>query len=93
MLQLWEDVWKALLRVQPAFQGTIGGPKAPWRIHPKNFKDPGECEPLPGNINLSPAWFQQAHDVSNPITGAIAIVSQQVVSKSSLGNIGPSEAS
>jgi len=59
MLQLWEDVWKALLRVQPAFQGTIGGPKASWRIHPKNFKDPGECEPLPGNINLSPAWFQQ----------------------------------
>ncbi|KAF8226349.1 hypothetical protein L208DRAFT_1302482, partial [Tricholoma matsutake] len=28
------------------------------------FKQPGECQPHPGNLNLSLAWFQQAHDTA-----------------------------
>ena len=59
-----EHIWAALSVVQPAFLGTIGKIDAPWRINPENFKSKGTCEPLPGNLNFSPAWFQQAHHVS-----------------------------
>jgi hypothetical protein len=56
-------LWQSLLKLDNQFHGTIGGSKAPWRINPINFKDLGDCLPPPGNINLSPAWFQQAHEV------------------------------
>jgi hypothetical protein len=56
-------VWRILLTLNKEFAGTIGGPNAPWRVNPANFKDPDVCLPPPGNINLAPAWFQQAHDV------------------------------
>lgn len=37
-----------------------------WRTDPQYYKPLGTCQPVPGNINLSPGWFQQAHDVSTP---------------------------
>jgi hypothetical protein len=60
-------IWKCLLKLNRAFQGTVGGPESPWRTNSLYFKDPAECLPPPGNINLSPAWFQQAHEVTNAV--------------------------
>ncbi|KAF8226577.1 hypothetical protein L208DRAFT_1301052, partial [Tricholoma matsutake] len=35
-----------------------------WYLDPEYYKAPGECWPYPGNINLSLAWFQQAHNTT-----------------------------
>jgi hypothetical protein len=61
-------IWNCLLKLNKAFQGTVGGPESPWRTNPLYFKDPADCLPPPGNINLSPAWFQQAHEVMNALS-------------------------
>jgi hypothetical protein len=60
-------IWNCLLKLKKSFQGTIGGPDSPWRLNPAYFKDPADCLPPPGNINLSPAWFQQGHIVINSV--------------------------
>jgi hypothetical protein len=36
-----------------------------WRQSNTYFKAPDKCQKMPpGAVNISPAWFQQAHDVS-----------------------------
>src|ERR1700723_768176 len=60
-------IWNFLLKLNKAFQGTIGGSDSPWRTNPLYFKDPADCLPPPGNINLLPAWFQQGHIVINSV--------------------------
>lgn len=48
------------------FRGSLpqNSTRTHWRSDPQNYKPPGESQPCPGNINLSPAWFQLAHTVS-----------------------------
>ena len=60
-------IWKAALEMDAAFTGTISYPTPdkpkPWRVDATYYKRPERSKPLPGNINLSPAWFQQGHYV------------------------------
>lgn len=63
-----KQIWKVALEMDPAFSGTIsyprdGKPTPPWRTDARNYRRPEDSKPLPGNINLSPAWFQQGHFV------------------------------
>jgi hypothetical protein len=62
-----EATWQSLLNLEQYFKGSVGGPNSTWRVNAGNFKDPAECKPVPGNINLSPAWFQQGHEVCSAI--------------------------
>ena len=56
-------IWKAACDANQSFQGSLSPESSGWWSDPQYFKDPANCMPQPGNINLSPAWFQQAKDV------------------------------
>jgi len=45
-------------KLRPLLNGSQSG--STWRDDQKRFHGEG----LKGSVNLSPAWFQQAHDVS-----------------------------
>jgi hypothetical protein len=58
-------LWKSSLKLDPLFKGMVKAePGGNWRSDPRFFRCAASCRPLPGSINLSPAWFQQARDVS-----------------------------
>jgi len=46
-----------------SFKGSLTSEQTEWQNHLQYYDAPRTCLPLPGNINLSPAWFQQGHDV------------------------------
>jgi hypothetical protein len=57
-----QTVWNAFKHLQCLFRG--GNDKGGWRAAPELFKDDEEClSSVPGAVNLSPAWFEQAQDV------------------------------
>lgn len=64
-------VWKAACNMDAAFAGTISYPtnekSKPWRTDANNYKTAADSHPLPGNINFSPAWFQQGNYVRVPL--------------------------
>lgn len=56
-------IWDALVHLQPVFKG--GSSTGPWRASHVFFKPNAECTgSKPGIVTMSPAWFEQAHDVS-----------------------------
>lgn len=57
-----QQLWDAGRTLQPDLQ--IAKSSKNWRIGPQFFKDPSLCKRRPGTVTLSPAWFQQGHDVS-----------------------------
>ena len=59
-----------------------------WRGNAKNFRDPTLCQLKPGTVNLSPAWFQQGHEVCFQffiISGLILICEQSSEYKLEVG--------
>ena len=54
-------IWGALTGISKPY--AVGPQGSTWRINPENFKPAGSSTPAPGIFNISPAWFQQAHDV------------------------------
>ena len=56
-------IWTAAVNADESFAGSLGADGSSWRSDAGCFKAFGTCSPQPGNINLSPAWFQQARDV------------------------------
>ncbi|KAF8228140.1 hypothetical protein L208DRAFT_1057278, partial [Tricholoma matsutake] len=57
-------LWEAALKMDQSLRGslTLNPTCTKWHSDPQYYKSPGKCQPYPGNINLSPAWFQQAHN-------------------------------
>jgi hypothetical protein len=61
---LQNDIIKATEKLNPLLKKSQSyAPGTYWRNDHKNFKQAG-ARLRPGSINISPAWFQQAHDVS-----------------------------
>lgn len=58
-----KQVWATVPILEPDL--TVKGVKN-WRSGPRFFRNATECKVTPGAITLSPAWFQQGHDVSPP---------------------------
>lgn len=56
-------IWKAALKIDPAFSGTISYPTKvkmkSWQSYVNHYKPATNTQPKPGNVNFSPAWFQQ----------------------------------
>ena len=58
-----EKIWNSVAHLQHLFYG--GKPGGNWRNLGLLFKPSEEClSSAPGTANLSPGWFEQAHDVS-----------------------------
>jgi len=56
-------MWDALVHLQPLFKG--GSSTGSWRASQLFFKLNAECAGTkPGIVTMSPAWFEQAQDVS-----------------------------
>ena len=56
-------MWDAFLHLQPLFAG--GSSSRSWRTSDDFFKPDHLCHASkPGIVTMSPAWFEQAHDVS-----------------------------
>ncbi|KAF8219058.1 hypothetical protein L208DRAFT_1124838, partial [Tricholoma matsutake] len=57
-------LWEAALKMDQSLRGslTLNPTRTKWCLDPQYYKSPGKCQPYPGNINLLPAWFQQAHN-------------------------------
>ncbi|KAH9476467.1 hypothetical protein JR316_0010379 [Psilocybe cubensis] len=60
-----ESVWNSLRDIETMIHKAV--PLATsWRVNDSYFRhEPGWVQP--GNINFSPAWFQQGHETSNPL--------------------------
>jgi hypothetical protein len=57
-------IWDALEHLQPILKG--GTSPTSWRKCPAFFKPDSECLlAKPGVVTMSPAWFEQGHDVCN----------------------------
>ena len=61
------DIWNSASHIQPFFTG--GKPTGTWRKSDMFFKPTGECRSsAPGLVDMSPGWFEQAHDVRFPLS-------------------------
>lgn len=56
-------MWLANTWLQRHFKG--GTAAGNWRSHQDHFRDPTQSPlSMPGEVNISPAWFEMARDVS-----------------------------
>lgn len=58
-----QQLWAAGLTLEPHLQIVRNSKN--WRIGPEFFKPADQCNRRPGTVTMSPAWFQQGHDVSS----------------------------
>jgi hypothetical protein len=57
-----QQIWDAAAHLQPFFVG--GRTNGNWRNLDNLFKSEADCPTSsPGTVNISPGWFEQAHDV------------------------------
>lgn len=75
----WSDDQQQMLyqstgHLHRAFQHNTSRPSraenSMWRLAETHFKPRSSCVDVPpGTVNMAPAWFQQAHDVSTSLLG------------------------
>lgn len=55
------QIWKSLKILEPALRMTEKTTN--WRNHVMHYRPAEHCQLKPGTVSLSPAWFQQGHEV------------------------------
>ena len=59
---LQRHIWKSLKILEPALRMEEKA-TANWRNHVMHYRPAEHCQLKPGTVSLSPAWFQQGHEV------------------------------
>jgi len=58
-------MWRALQELEPELKVDLKSTQ--WRAGPTYFRGAPDHMLRPGVVNMSPAWFEQAHDVRSNI--------------------------
>ena len=61
---LQKAIWKSLKILEPVLK--MDSDTKNWRQNSKNYRNPNLCQLKPGTVSMSPAWFQQGHEVRFP---------------------------
>ena len=63
---LQNAIWKGLKILETVLK--MDNHTKNWRENAKNYRDPNLCQLKPGTVSISPAWFQQGHEVCSSPT-------------------------
>jgi len=61
LIMLQKAIWKSLKIIEPVLR--MDNHTRNWRQSSKHFRNPNLCQLKPGTVSMSPAWFQQGHEV------------------------------